>query len=384
MIEVIYNEDGQPDEDSSVYVKIPKNVRQIGEIHSKKKIYIEDYVITYLNQLAGKDDNIPHAAVLLGEAKRSEGVQYIFVSGAVETDRIEIDHDGIQFTDEAWSDIYEKIKNYFDDFEIMGWMLIVPGMSFAVNGDIVKAHIRNFAGNNKIFMMMETSEKEESFYLFENGDLVRQSGYYIYFEKNPEMQSYMIYRNEKVCVEEEADKESEVIQNFRSIIQEKSEESHQKRIMTFMYAASTFLVMIVLAIGITMINNYDKMKNMEESLQVLSNSVSIDEKEESEAVKNKTGSGKSTIPVEDVPADIEREEQKTDDNVEKDKQTDDAEDVKAADANQKEYYVVAKGDTLLSISRTIYGDDSMVDKICETNQIGNGDKIFVGQKLMLP
>ena len=40
--------------------------------------------------------------------------------------------------------------------------------------------------------------------------------------------------------------------------------------MTFLYTASTFLVMVVLVIGITLINNYEKMEGLEMALSDIS------------------------------------------------------------------------------------------------------------------
>ena len=47
-------------------------------------------------------------------------------------------------------------------------------------------------------------------------------------------------------------------------------------------------------------------------------------------------------------------------------------------------YTVEEGETLISISRSIYGDDSKVKAICELNGITNSDNIQVGQKIILP
>ena len=48
------------------------------------------------------------------------------------------------------------------------------------------------------------------------------------------------------------------------------------------------------------------------------------------------------------------------------------------------YYVVKKGDSLVGISKKIYGNAKKAKKICDLNGIEDMDKIFVGQKLELP
>ena len=37
---------------------LPKNIRQIGQISGNQKIYLEDYVITYLRQILTPDENM--------------------------------------------------------------------------------------------------------------------------------------------------------------------------------------------------------------------------------------------------------------------------------------------------------------------------------------
>jgi len=59
MIEMVYN--GKESKGQSE-VRLPKNIRQIGDNNSKKKIYVEDYVDTYLNQLREKAKEQPVGA----------------------------------------------------------------------------------------------------------------------------------------------------------------------------------------------------------------------------------------------------------------------------------------------------------------------------------
>lgn len=49
-----------------------------------------------------------------------------------------------------------------------------------------------------------------------------------------------------------------------------------------------------------------------------------------------------------------------------------------------EYYQIEKGDTLYKISQKLYGDTSKVEDICELNQISDPDNIKYGQKILLP
>ena len=45
-------------------------------------------------------------------------------------------------------------------------------------------------------MIHDNMERLESFWFFQAGQLVKQDGYYIYYDKNEDMQSYMIDHNQ--------------------------------------------------------------------------------------------------------------------------------------------------------------------------------------------
>ena len=63
--------------------QFPKNVRQIGNVSDEPKIYMEDYVDTYLNQLRPKAIDSPVAALLTGEIVEQEGQAVVYISGAL-------------------------------------------------------------------------------------------------------------------------------------------------------------------------------------------------------------------------------------------------------------------------------------------------------------
>lgn len=49
-------------------------------------------------------------------------------------------------------------------------------------------------------------------------------------------------------------------------------------------------------------------------------------------------------------------------------------------------YVVESGETLVSICWSVYGrrDESLIERICEINQIPDKNQIYAGQKLLIP
>ena len=67
--------------------------------------------------------------------------------------------------------------------------------------------------------------------------------------------------------------EDRAAKNFRSAVREKMEYKEQHQSSAFAYITSAVLVLIVLVIGITTVNNFDKMKAVQNSLETLSETV---------------------------------------------------------------------------------------------------------------
>ena len=79
--------------------QLPKNVRQIGNVSDNPKIYVEDYVDTYLNQLREKAREQPVGVILTGELLKLEDENAVFVSGAVQMKEVKTNGNDIEITD---------------------------------------------------------------------------------------------------------------------------------------------------------------------------------------------------------------------------------------------------------------------------------------------
>lgn len=272
MIEIVYKENAKETGERRI-LDLPKNVRQIGEPEDKRKIYIEDYVITYLRKFAREEMLNSRGAILLGRSEWMDGIPYLFIKSAIALKGVSCSRDGIPFTDEIWAEIYGAIKEYFADQDIVGWFLSMPGYPMEPDARLLKTHINYFGGVDKILMIEDPTEGEEDFFAYENGKLTRQKGYCIFYERNEAMQRYMVEMGDGEGVDQKEEFDDRATRTFRAIVQEKKDSSGQKRVMTFLYTASTFLVMVVLVIGITLINNYEKMEGLELALSEISQSL---------------------------------------------------------------------------------------------------------------
>ena len=419
MIEFVYKEKAK-EEGPERKLDLPKNVRQIGEPEENRKIYIEDYVITYLKRFAKEEPLGSRIAVLLGDSERMGGIPYLFIRSAVALKELEYSEGGIPFTDEVWAEVYSAVKEYFPAQDILGWFLSVPGYPMELDPGLARIHVNCFGGVDKVLLAAEPTDGDEDFFAYENGRLTRQKGYYIFYEKNEAMQRFMIDTGDGESIDEKEQFEDRAIKSFRAIVQEKKDISGQKRVMTFLYTASTFLVMVVLVIGITLINNYEKMEGLEMALSDISRTLESQEAEEALAETENMDAGPTAAEptaAEEQPAEeaeqeaAEKPEQEAAGETEREaageseqgsgeesgqeepkvaKQEETQEEPQqetqeaAAEDAIPETYTVQKGDTLLGISRRIYGRDDQIDAICSLNGIDDSDRILAGQKLLLP
>ena len=420
MIEFVYKEKAK-EEGPERKLDLPKNVRQIGEPEENRKIYIEDYVITYLKRFAKEEPLGSRIAVLLGDSERMGGIPYLFIRSAVALKELEYSEGGIPFTDEVWAEVYSAVKEYFPAQDILGWFLSVPGYPMELDPGLARIHVNCFGGVDKVLLAAEPTDGDEDFFAYENGRLTRQKGYYIFYEKNEAMQRFMIDTGDGESIDEKEQFEDRAIKSFRAIVQEKKDISGQKRVMTFLYTASTFLVMVVLVIGITLINNYEKMEGLEMALSDISRTLESQEAEEALAETENVDAGPTAAeptaaepaaaeeqpaeeaeqeaaekPEQEAAGETEREAageseqgsgeesgQEEPKAAEQEEPQQEAQEAAAEDAIP-EIYTVQKGDTLLGISRRIYGRDDQIDAICSLNGIDDSDRILAGQKLLLP
>ena len=378
--------------------QFPKNVRQVGNVCDEPKIYMEDYVDTYLSQLRTKALEEPAAAALVGEITEHDGQAVVYISGAVQINEIEIKGAEVFIKDEARKDMEDKQKEYFPEQSIVGWCLIETGHPMGLTKGANKLHGKIFAKENSIFVWKDSAENEEMFFAYKFGELMQMGGHYIYYERNPAMQNYMISTRKKNGVTPCEMVEDRAAKNFRSAIREKAEYKEHRQSSRMLYVTSVLLIIVVLAIGVSAMNNYDKMESVQSSLESLSQSVN--KAEESVPPKGEEPSAPAANPE----AVSELEEEAAEDtesmegagSIEDEEGTEAAADVEVSAGNIPEafatmeqlgdadFYIVKKGDTLDSISTDVYGDRNHVDAICKMNGLSDGNLIYIGQKLLLP
>lgn len=386
MIEIICNEENS-DKSKQVTrgaaIRRPKNIKQIGEVSSDKKIYIEDYAFTYINSIAYNNPSDLQAGVLLGENQTDGDEKCVFIKGIIKAKLgTEVEEKGVYFNESVWNGIYSDVEKYFPDLAVVGWFAAIPEVTPERMMKLKKIHLDNFAGTMKTFYLIDTVEKEENFYLYENGELKKQKGYVCFYERNYEMQEYMLERRERKSSEDGPDK---VMKSIRNIIREKEELHEQKKNARFMYGVSTFMVIVILVIGINLMNNYQKMKKFDKSISSLMVQMS----------GNDTATQEEVVPVNKLEGGVYPTEAETTsqtagtgavstENVTVTAAQPVEEQTVAATVNEVKTYTVKAGDTIMGICKKYYGDTSKCNEVIAYNNIKDENFLYIGQQIKLP
>lgn len=386
MIEIICNEENS-DKSKQVTrgaaIRRPKNIKQIGEVSSDKKIYIEDYAFTYINSIAYNNPSDSQVGVLLGENQTDGDEKCVFIKGIIKAKLgTEVEEKGVYFNESVWNGIYSDVEKYFPDLSVVGWFAAIPEVTPERMMKLKKIHLDNFAGTMKTFYLIDTVEKEENFYLYENGELKKQKGYVCFYERNYEMQEYMLERRERKSSEDGPDK---VMKSIRNIIREKEELHEQKKNARFMYGVSTFMVIVILVIGINLMNNYQKMKKFDKSISSLIVQMS----------GNDTATQEEVVPVNKLEGGVYPTEAETTsqtavtsvvstENVTVTAAQPVEEQTVAATANEVKTYTVKAGDTIMGICKKYYGDTSKCNEVITYNNIKDENFLYIGQQIKLP
>ncbi len=439
MIEVIYSgETRKPKTQAEETLAALKNIRQIGNAGGNTRIYVEDRVMSFLNRQMQKKD--PLVAALLGRESVMDDITYLFVDGALLAEGITVKGETLEFAPQAFPKLYEEIETFFPERVLLGWYLPAYGM--------IGKYAGTLGQNSRLFLLEDPTESEELFYLWQQNHLVKQGGYYVYYQKNEEMKAYMQSCREKLQ-EEPARKQvrqtdpvmpksgekqpKEQREDFIDDYQEtdlsmKLFSNPPSRLTVFLYASSTVLAIVVLVIGITLINNYEKMYQMQEAIETIASTIqnkpaqgSGEEKADAgnengaqdgaqgnaqdgaqdgsvqDSVQDGSVQGSAQDGVQDggtqdsaqgsVQENSVRREGEAVQNTGQEQQDGSSQNGGASPAQGSltgQLYTIQQGDTLASISRKLYQTTDKIDAIKQLNQGLDENELIVGEKIILP
>lgn len=414
-------------------LKIPKNVMQIGTGSPNVKLYMEDYVHTFLERCQGKE-----TCLAFGQQEEKDGIRYYLIYGV-----------------EKETDFRRGNFSYFQKLERIG--------------------------------KIEKKEAAVRFWTV-RGEEIQIGGYFIFYEQNEEMQAYMIAEREQnrpAAVEEERVMEAisarrekrkaeAAADAARGITASRASAPNTasgrktvlSRLGALKAAAPTLnaasrktafgtayqarlgstgalfpklcrigcLVLLLVLVGtaLTSVNQYPDMKAVSALLAgavrntknetentspglIVEETVgwnSSDEMAQSAALDEATqaddATGAANTAMDGEVTDNRTADNVMTDNVTADSATADSQNAVATDADAEsstarqsasasdsfpqvqealahpESYQVQKGDSLIAISRRFYGTDEKVIEICRLNNIKDPNQIQPGQNILLP
>lgn len=383
MIELIYNEE-ETTLAPEKKLPEPKSIKQIGEPREYKKIFIEDFVHTFLLQYSQNKGHKTGIAVLTGNSERSGGKRHLYIKGALPVEDVTEKQGKYFFTEKLWGNIHQECEKYFPGQEIMGWFLSRQGFAIQQDAIMEETHRTYFSGADKLLFVTEPVEGDCAFFGFDGNRFARQSGYYIYYEKNEQMRELIMEKNKEREQLSGNEKPDVVMANFRKILKEKQEQNEKRKKKAVSYGTKVAVAMILFVGAVAMKNQTNKFgiteqirypqKTEEQSIEVSGDEVlvealpgNVEQLPEENYEEEELFREEEELPV----VEEEREEEKP------------AEET-MAQAPAYEEYIVQSGDTLAKISREFYGTDEKISEICILNNIKDGDYIQAGEIILLP
>jgi LysM repeat protein len=408
------------------YPKLPKNIRQIGERDPVVKLYVEDYVSTYLKRLYPTGGRDLRVGLLLGEIRSEEGIPYIFVDGALEMENVTADGEKVDFTETAWKEAWKTMERSFPKRAVLGWFLCGAQGSMLSPLNYWKEHGQYFSARYQLMYLNSSLEGDEAVYVASEDGFYRLRGYCIYYERNQMMQDYMISRKDARRVE--SGTRDEVIRDFRQKMETRKEEVRRRSTLTgALGTACTVLSVAVLAGGVVMYGNYRKMKEMEAviasvlpagavsyknggevDIEEISGDVYptkergnvVDAKSDKDAMEAGAGgilaggnmtagdSGDMTGMDETEAGQAEENTSAPHIAVGETGSGAGASGIKEVEPVQASVetvtYIVQEGETLYGICLSHYQNLAMIPEICRINGLEDENRISAGQKLLLP
>ncbi len=411
-------------------MELPKNITQIGEVDKSCKIYVEDYVVSYMKQMNRFAEDKEIAISLYGRKSSEQDVSYYFVYGACKLDFLQR---MVKHLSQAQNQEIEKLRRkYFPEQEFIGYLIL--------NGEMI-----------------------EGIYLSEPNGCRYIKGYACFYEKNDSMLAYMLdnrmqesqpeevtsnkYEQARKRQEERKQEYAAQESEIRKAKTERSSNDVEKSMRGMRFAAASMFVLLCL-VSIVTLQTDGLSQEVGCKIKKLLQGAGTMQEQDADALQVMSGNAINTLVAEEQLAEAIRQEnqqagqnmisqpggegvQQTDqppatetqgDNIvispsvpqETDAPmvtqaptpiptqeptpvptevptpiptpipTQEPTPVPVQSDSVRNTYIIRSGDTLIGISTSLYGSDAYVKAICELNHIANPDNIQIGQKILLP
>ena len=394
-------------------MELPKNITQIGEMNHSCRIYVEDYVISYIKQMNAYAGDKTMAVAVYGCRKEEAGVTYLFFYGACRLNFLT--KESRHLSQAVQQEAEELRQKHFLQYEFLGYCML--------NGEMV-----------------------EGFQVCQQGVCRYISGYAQFYEKNDSMLAFMLESRKEEAKPEEVNqekyneikrrqedrklqsKEQRGTKIFRLRDMKSDIQKGAKNLRTMKYAAAAVFLLLCAA-GMASLSGENGLADLqvaarrvlenvntkqlpdvedEENKSVL---VVTDELEEEVYKEGLTGSSEPdvqaasgngvTVPTGEPDTSLEETEAPEENSDPADEPSGDTTPEPSPEsiatptpepvvepttepAAEPVSYIVQKNDTLIGICIKIYGSADKVKEVCDFNNIPDANNIKEGQKIFLP
>lgn len=418
------------------WVLRPENIKAIGDVSCDYHIYLEDYVYTYLYQYACMDLKKEQSALLVG--KISEETKEALIWGVIPVGEELLESGDEWISKEAIKYAEKESNEYFEGGTIIGWMHMQPGYGTMVTVKELKAHRQYFGQQMGIILLLDPINRIETFCVCEGEELREQTGYYMYYERNEQMQRYML--EHPLVKMEVKEAEDDVVAQFREIGKKrKMQYIQRKRTNAIILTASfIFIVLSIIlsnpginengispvinnqvfgqneedltdnqaseeedAVGVKVIINKETQSQEENNNQSMQELVSSNDNEKVQVLQTAAGQEGAEDALTNHASEVKDEDTSTANSEESVKVVSDEkpqevirtihseeeiieEITEGQETVKYKEYVIQPGDTLRKISYKYYQTETKARDIAKFNNMTNTDYIQVGQKIKIP
>ncbi len=304
-----------------------------------------------------------------------------------------------------------------------------PNYGNFLSANYANYHINNFKKYYQVMFVTDPVEKINTFFTWnkESTDIEESSGFFIYYDKNKNMHNYILDNKvvkikehgqvkpakivtKKIIEDLEIEKQSEIDEEEENIVKfEKIEKSKvNNKIVSSLLAVSGLLFVISFVMGAGLVQNDERISKLETELNTIRTAYNglvtyINENGATAVFAQSTPTvivdntetitkdyAKEEVALKEENTKIENSvnsEQQKDSEEKTEEKIEEKEVVAVSNINKNpipKSYVIQKGDSLISISKNIYGTDEMTETIMELNNIKDPNKIFFGMVIKLP
>ena len=393
---------------------LPKNIKQIGSVDESFKIYMEDFVFSFLNQCSKEKKGDEIIAVLMGENYTIDGNNVLFINGAIKGKHTIAENGMIKLSEKSFEIIQEEINTYFPGKEIVGWYYSQPGFSDYINDEYINYHKQTFKKPYEVFFLSDPIENVCSFYRYNENSFQDIKGFIIYYEKNEQMNEYMLAnKTVDISIEKEKFKEKDerLMEIKRKNLPSKNKSKtldEQRKIANVFGSLSAVLFLVCFIMGAGLIQSDDRISDLEAKLSKLDQSykyiltqVKQDNVQSVFAESNENNMFSEVAPIltenstkttTEITTEITteaytKENTTIQSNTHIFTETTTENTTNLSNLNEAKSYTTYKvkdGDSLEAISKKFYGNRNKIDEIMEVNEIDDANKIYSGMILKLP